>query len=221
MDVIAVTIQKGGSGKTTLTVSLAVEAQRAGKTVAVIDLDSQATATHWADRRQSHTDTPVVVSAQAARLNQVLKSAEEAGADFIVIDTPAKASEVALAAVRAANLVLIPCRPAVFDLDAMETTRDLIKAVGKPVIVTAILNGVPAKGTKREEAEEVIKSYGIDVCPAAFGHRADFVNAAALGLAAQEYQKGGTAAREIKQVYEYVSKLMNSLTSKGVGAHGR
>src|SRR4051812_48303962 len=205
MDVIAVIAQKGGTGKTTVAISLAVEAQRVGKTAAIVDLDPQATATNWSDRRQGHDGQPVVVSAQAARLSRVLKSAEEGGADLVLIDTPAKASEVALAAVRAADMVLIPCRPAVFDLDTVQTTRDLIKTAGKPVPILAVLNGVPPRGSKREQAEEVIKDHDIAVCPAVFGHRAAFSDAGALGLAAQEYDPTGKAAQETKEVYEYVS----------------
>jgi chromosome partitioning protein len=86
MDVIAVIAQKGGTGKTTLTLALAVAAQLAGKVTAVIDLDPQATASNWSDRREA--DSPVVVSAQPARLPHVLTSAETSGAAMVLIDTP-------------------------------------------------------------------------------------------------------------------------------------
>jgi chromosome partitioning protein len=104
------TPKKGGSGKTTTAVSLAVQAEKAGLTTAVIDLDPQANATSWGDRR--HAETPVIISAQAARLTQVLNAAEQNGAEIVFIDTPPRASEIALAAVKAADLVLTPCRPA-------------------------------------------------------------------------------------------------------------
>ena len=72
MDVVAIVAQKGGTGKTTLTVSLAVAAERAGHTVAIVDLDPQASASNWGDRREA--DSPVVVStsSQPARLAAVL-----------------------------------------------------------------------------------------------------------------------------------------------------
>src|SRR6266446_3560831 len=69
MHIIAIIAQKGGSGKTTLAVSLAVAAKKTGKSTAVIDLDPQATATKWADRRVDKE--LVVTSAQAARLPQL------------------------------------------------------------------------------------------------------------------------------------------------------
>jgi chromosome partitioning protein len=218
---VAIQSQKGGSGKTTTTVSLAVEAQKCGLTAVVVDLDPQANATTWSDRRHAHTETPVVVSAQAARLVQVLKAAEQNGAEIAFIDTPPRASEVALAAVKAADLVLIPCRPAIFDLDTMETTRDLIKTAGKQVPIFAVLNGVPAIGfKKREQAEEVIRSYGIEVCPAAFAQRAAFSDSVTLGLTPQEYDPEGNAAQEIGQVYKFVCELLNIETRKGVKDNG-
>ena len=78
MDIIAVIAQKGGTGKTTLALSIAVAAQRAGRTPAIIDLDPQASASNWADRRKA--DRLAVVSAQPARLSQILKAAGESGA---------------------------------------------------------------------------------------------------------------------------------------------
>jgi chromosome partitioning protein len=217
MDVIAVIAQKGGTGKTTLTLSLAVAAMRTGKVAAVIDLDPQATASNWSDRRQE--ESPVVVSAQPARLPHVLKSAEDSGAAVVLIDTPPRAEQTALTAAKAANLILIPCRPAIYDLETVSTTLELIRiAGGKPV--AAILNGVPPRGSKREQAEDVIKALGIPVCSASFGWRAAFSDAGALGLTAQEYELAGKAAIETEEVYRFVSKLIHSSIKKGAKSDG-
>ena len=67
MKILAIIGQKGGSGKTTTALGLAVEAVRKGRAVAVIDLDPQATATNWSDRREAK-DAPAVVSCQVVRL---------------------------------------------------------------------------------------------------------------------------------------------------------
>src|SRR3569833_3898115 len=211
MDVIAIIAQKGGVGKTTVALSLAVAAQRAGRTAAQIALDPQATACNWGDRRND--EAPVIVSAQPARLPQILKSAQETGAQFVVIDTPPRAEQAAMAAAKAAHLILIPCRPAVFDLDTVSTTLELIHHAGSQR-VAAILNGVPPRGTKGDQAADVIKGLGIAVCPAVFGHRAAYSDAGALGMSAQEYDPNGKAAEEIEQVYKFVCKLIKSTTSK-------
>ena len=96
MHVIAVIAKKGGTGKTTLALSLAVEAQRQGMSAAIIDLDPQATAANWGDRRE--TETPVIVSAQPGRLRQVLDAARGQRADIVLIDTPARSEQAALEA---------------------------------------------------------------------------------------------------------------------------
>ena len=218
MDVIAIVAQKGGTGKTTLAVSLAVAGERARRTVAIVDLDPQASASNWGDRRE--VDSPVVVSAQPARLGHILGAAKEQGADLLLIDTPPRAEQAAMAAVRAAELILIPCRPSIYDLETVATTVELVRFAGdKPVAV--VLNGVPARGPKREQAIEILKSMDLPVCPAAFGYRVAFDHASALGLNAQEYEPRGKAAGEVKLVYKFMSKLMNSLTKEGEQVDGK
>ena len=60
MKTLVILSQKGGTGKTTMAVHLAVEASRSGKTVALIDLDPQASAAKWGDTRSD--DTPIVIN---------------------------------------------------------------------------------------------------------------------------------------------------------------
>jgi len=211
MKVVAVIAQKGGAGKTTLALSLAVAAQRDGQSVLVIDLDPQATATKWADRRKQ--DTPVITSAQAARLPHLLKTAAANGADLVIIDTPPRVEQASLAAGKAADLILIPCLPAISDLETLSTTMELLKYAGQTQAVV-VLNGVPPRGTRREQAEHVVRDLTIAVASVSLGHRTAFPDAAALGLTAQEYDPPGKAAGEIEQLHRFVCKLMNSLTPK-------
>ena len=98
MRVIAIVAQKGGTGKTTLTVSLAVAAMQAGRSVVIVDLDPQATTSKWSDRREA--ESPAVVSAQPARLSLVLQAAGKAGADLVFIDTPPRAKQAAITPLR-------------------------------------------------------------------------------------------------------------------------
>ncbi|MCB1921410.1 MAG: ParA family protein [Candidatus Competibacteraceae bacterium] len=115
MRIVSIVSQKGGAGKTTLAVNLAVAATNSGIKGALIDLDPQATAANWGDRRQ--TAIPSVISAQAARLLQVLKQMSEI--DWVFIDTPPAISNTTIVAVRAADIVLVPSRAAIFDLDTL------------------------------------------------------------------------------------------------------
>src|SRR3954447_26204506 len=96
MKIVAVICQKGGVGKTCLSVHLATAATMAGYRAAIVDLDPQGTASSWGDLRQA--DEPEVISGQAARLPQLVEAAKANGADLLVIDTPPQADGVALAA---------------------------------------------------------------------------------------------------------------------------
>ena len=85
MKTLAVISQKGGAGKTTLAIHLAVAAEMAGKQTALIDIDPQASAASWGDSREK--PTPAVVSTQPSRLDKVLAAACTTGADLVIIDT--------------------------------------------------------------------------------------------------------------------------------------
>jgi len=109
MRTLALIAQKGGTGKTTIALALSVAAARAKLKALVIDLDPQATACNWSDRRQ--TDSPIVIDAQPSRLSAALQKAEQNGIDLVIIDTPARSEQSALAAAGVADLIIIPCRP--------------------------------------------------------------------------------------------------------------
>ncbi len=202
MKTVAIVSRKGGAGKTTLAVHLAVAASIKGKEVAIIDLDPQASAAGWGDSRTA--DTPAVVSAQAARLPKVLETAALAGADLAIIDTAPHSETAALAAIRAADLILIPCRPAILDLRAISDTIDLVNLAKKTA--TVVLNAVPPRGSLADEAVEAIASYGVTVAPIKVGQRAAFVHSLTTGLTAQEYEPEGKAAEEIQQLYKWMCK---------------
>ena len=161
MKIVAIISQKGGAGKTTLAVHLATAAALAGHTSAIIDLDPQATAASWGDRRT--LGAPEVISGQAARLPALITSARQNGADFLVLDTAPNADQVVSLAARAADLVLIPCRAAAFDLEAIETTLMLAKAATKPAFV--VLNAVPPRSGIGKEAATGVGGARRSGCP--------------------------------------------------------
>jgi chromosome partitioning protein len=204
MKTVAIVSRKGGAGKTTLAVHLAVAASIKGKEVAIIDLDPQASAAGWGDSRSA--ETPAVVSAQAARLPKVLETAANAGADLAIIDTAPHSETAALAAIRAADLILIPCRPAILDLRAISDTIDLVNLAKKTA--TVVLNAVPPRGSLADEAVEAIKGYGVTVAPTKVGQRAAFVHSLTTGLTATEYEPEGKAAEEIQQLYKWMCKQL-------------
>jgi MinD superfamily P-loop ATPase len=133
MTIIAIVSQKGGSGKTTLSVNLAAAAEAAGAIALIIDTDPQATASQWGAWRADKA--PEVIDSAPPRIQSKVEAAKAQGATFIVIDTPPHADSAASRAVEAADLVLIPCRPSAFDLAAIKTTVSLVRLFDKPAYV--------------------------------------------------------------------------------------
>lgn len=206
MKTVALIAQKGGTGKTTIALSLAIAAEQAGASVLIVDLDPQATACNWGDRRGQ--DTPLIIDAQPARLPNALEKARDGGIDFVIIDTPARSEQSSLAAAKLADLVLIPCRPQIYDLETIPNSQEIVSLAGnKPALV--ILNAVPPRGSRQGQAARAIADMGLEVCHASFGNRAAFGDSATLGRAALEFEPRGKAAEETRQVYKYISRLLN------------
>jgi chromosome partitioning protein len=205
MRTIAILSQKGGTGKTTLSLHLAVAAHQAGQAAVVIDLDPQASAAGWKDSRK--TEEPVVISIPATRLPQALSTAAGAGADIVLIDTAPHSGEVALAAAEAADLILIPCRPGILDLRAIGTTARVVKIAGKPAYV--VLNTIPPRASNvLADARAAVAVHGLDVAPVAIQQRAAYAHALTAGQTAQEYEQDGKAADEISALYAWVRTVL-------------
>jgi chromosome partitioning protein len=200
MIVIPIIAQKGGATKTTLAIHLAVAALQDDKETMIIDLDPQASSAKWKDLRAA--DTPVVISAQASRLEQNLATARNAGADLVIIDTAPHSDNTALIAARSADLILIPTRTGILDLQAVPDSINIAKLANKPTAI--ILSAVPVRGTTPEQAREALKSLGVEISPCTTAYRAAYSNAPSAGLTAQEYEPKGKAAEEIKQLYKWV-----------------
>src|SRR5215469_16583986 len=113
---------KGGTGKTTVGLNLAVAAEEAGQHAVVIDVDPQQASAKWGDLRASKGKRPSVISAMAARLPQALDDASQFGAQLVVVDTAAHAEGILASAIDWADLVLIPCRTSVIDLQHLAMT---------------------------------------------------------------------------------------------------
>lgn len=211
MITIAVVAEKGGVGKTTLALTLAVAAVQAGRKVAVFDLDSQATAAKWTDRRDN--EFPWVVATPATRIDAAMAHARTQGVDFIVIDTPPHSGTDAVEAARRADLVLVPVEPHLYTLETIPKLGDLLKLAGdKPALF--VISKAAIQGKESQDAAAYIREQGFDVCPVTLHLRAAHRHAGNLGQTAQEYEPKGKAAEESQQLYMYT---MQRLTKKGPG----
>jgi len=200
MQTIAVISQKGGAGKTTLALHIAVAAELAGYSTVLIDMDPQGTAEAWSEWRKEAP--PVVIPAKVGTLVRTLEKAGGLGADFAVIDTPPLAEAEARAAAKAADLVLVPCRPNAFDLHSIRTTTDLTRFAAKPAF--AVFNSGPATASRHYAATEPVTEIGMQVAAARLSERASFRHATESGKAAQEIEPEGRAAEEIEGLWCWI-----------------
>jgi chromosome partitioning protein len=217
MKTISIISTKGGSGKTTLALNLATVAESFGHSAVVIDLDPQASAKGWHDHRKK--ESPVVISAQASRISDVLATAKQHGADICIIDTAPHSETSALAAARAADLILIPCRPGILDIRGISTSVDLAQLAKRPALV--VLNAIPPRGGLADQAAEAIQPYGIDVAAARISQRAAFYHSLTAGQTVVEFEPDGVAAEEIRALYQLACKHANMITSKHANKEGK
>ena len=208
MTTVAIISQKGGAGKTTLALHLAAAAVDDGRVALIVDTDPQATASQWAGWRKD--EPPEVIDSPPPRLAAKVEQAQTQGAEFIVIDTPPHADSAARAAVEAADLVLIPCRPSAFDLSAIQTTSKLVQLLRKPAFVV-FTAGPPNAPRVYQEAGELVESFGTPPCPFQMSDRAAFRHASAEGRTAMELDPDGKAADEVRQLYKWTCRQVDML----------
>lgn len=198
MKTVSLIAQKGGVGKMTIAVNLAVTA---GLRTVLFDLDPQESAVMWADRRK--TDSPHVEFLTERRLSEGLRAAAQGKYDLAIIDTPPAAGPQAYTAAQAANLVLIPCRPSLVDLDAIRRTAQLIKSARVPAFV--IFNAAPHRATTLlEDARAIVEGAGLSVCPVILRERSAYRASGPIGRTVVEVERSSKAAREITELKNWV-----------------
>lgn len=225
MFTIAIVGQKGGTGKTTIAIGLAAVAAEAQQAVALLDLDPQTNAANWADRRES--DNPAVLPTLIGRLRQALETCAQNGADLVIIDTPGKNDSIAIAAAKAADLVLVPVAPQIFELETLQSVRELIGMAGNtPAYV--VLNELHPSATRGAQEAKAIagQAAGFAVCPIHLCSRDAYASAPAVGKAPNETEPQGKAAEELRQLYKFVRDIVEKSDSpliqkSGTGANAK
>lgn len=215
MQIITLAAQKGGVGKTTLAVNLAVAAQAAGIKTALFDLDPQESATAWSERRKA--EFPHVEPISARRLNQAIDAAEANGFALTIIDTPPAAGAEAAAAAQRADLVVIPCRPSLIDLDAIKRTAQLITSTGRTGAV--VLNAAPPTATTLlDDARTLAEATGLRVARVVLRERSAYRAAWPYGLGVIEHEPKGKAAQEVAALQKHLFDDLMSCTPANVKA---
>ncbi len=210
MKTIALISQKGGAGKTTLAVHLAAAAAARGR-VLLMDVDPQGSAMEWANRRGDKA--PDVTAAHPATIGKEIERARAEGYDLVILDTAPHADHVALQAARAADMVVVPCRPATFDIAAVSTTLDLCKLANKHSVV--VLNAAPIRSKVVEEAVDAVRERGGTVSPVVIRQRVAFQHCLIDGRTAAEFEPDGAAASEIAELLATLQAEKPANTSAG------
>jgi chromosome partitioning protein len=200
MHTITFATQKGGSGKSTLAVGLAVAAMQDGERVFVLDTDRQGTLANWGARRAAPEPGVEHVS-DGYMLDRLLRGLRRNGYTLAIIDTAGNNDPSTIAAIRAADLCLIPARPGVADIEATHPTLYEIRRAGKDFAF--VLNQTPKLGRRLSRAAETLHRYGVLALPF-MALRNDHQDALAAGLGVTEYVPNGRAAEEIRALWAWV-----------------
>ena len=202
MSVVSVFNQKGGSGKTMLSVHLAVAAHKAGRKVALLDLDPQGSAAAWRAARGDVAE-PVVVKLPDQALERAVAGAIADGFDFILIDSPPSVSPVTARIIAAADLVLIPIRPQPFDVAAIPATLKLVGA--KPHVF--VLSYCPQKAPEINETRAALLAFGQPVLGPVNDWRS-YWRALVSGRSVAEFEPDGQPAQEIQSIFNGILKAL-------------
>lgn len=207
MYTVVLASQKGGSGKTTLSGHLAVEADRAGAgPVALIDTDPQGSLSQWWNARAK--ETPYFAHVGLHELGTALMKLREAGIRLAIIDTPPAITEQISQVVAHADLVVVPSRPSPHDLRAVGATVDIAERHGKPLIF--VVNGATARARITGEAAVALSQHGT-VAPVTLHHRVDFAASMVDGRTVGEAAAKSQSAKEVSDLWVYVQDRLSRL----------
>jgi chromosome partitioning protein len=205
MYTIVAASQKGGSGKTTLSGHLAVEAVRQGAgEIALIDTDPQGSLAHWWNARQA--PAPHFVKAGLPDLENALAGLERMGVRIAVIDTPPAITQSISRVVAHADLVLVPTRPSPHDLRAVGATVDIAERHGKPLIF--VVNAATARARITGESAVALSQHGT-VAPVTIHHRVDFAASMIDGRTVGEVVPNSQSAKEITELWLYIQEKLS------------
>jgi chromosome partitioning protein len=207
MKAITFVTQKGGSGKSTLCICLAVAAQEAGQSVCILEMDRQATISDWAEHRKQAS--PEVAQVDATQLDDIMARLRRSDFDYVFIDTPGVDSPGSLAAIRAADLCVIPCRPTPADLRAFKPTLAAIYRLEKKF--TFVLNQTPPRSYRVRDATDGLAVLGV-LPEVNIVMRNDHQDALGLGQGVTEFNPTGPAAAEVRQLWAWIEKRSQGLT---------
>jgi chromosome partitioning protein len=221
MNVLVFASRKGGSGKSTLAAHLAAHVYKPSRPCLLVDDDPQGSLRLWNLLR--HYDGLPLKTVER-NIAEVLKEAKRDKVEWVFIDTPPNASLSVAEAIEAATLLIIPCRPGLFDLDAVQETIAMAREARTPYAV--VINGAPAKRGNAESsavasARECLNKLQIPVWGGQITQRANYSLALACGEGVDEYDGHDSSASEISRLWIAIEKSVRAIRGArdGKGMH--
>jgi len=200
MFVIAVSSQKGGSGKTTLAAHLAVRADAAGHgPVVLIDTDPQGSLAEWWHARAA--DTPVLATVKPDQLAANLAELRSYGTAVAIIDTPPALTGSIERVIAMADLIIIPARPSPHDLRAAGGTVEMCRRAGKAFMF--VVNGASPRASITAQAVAALSEHG-RVAPVILYQRTEYAASMIDGRTVMEAAPSGRSAQEIAELWQCV-----------------
>src|SRR5436309_2805341 len=211
MNVIVFASRKGGSGKSTLAAHLAAHVHKTTKPCLLIDADPQGSLTLWHKLRG--TNEPQIKTAVNS-VSGIVAAAKREGFEWVFIDTPPNLSAVVEDSIKNATMVIIPARPGVFDVNAVQETIQTCRSSRKPYAV--VLNGTPALRDGVESrivttARDALAKFRAPVWSGQISNRADLLMALGHGEGAREYYAEGRAASEIARLWGAIERSVKAI----------
>ncbi|MBR1130010.1 ParA family protein [Bradyrhizobium iriomotense] len=201
MHVLALVTQKGGSGKSTLSVGLAVAAMQRAERVALIEADAQGTISKWRERREQPYPRVERVT-DPAEIEPLIARLKAEGVWLAIIDTAATANSLAMRVIACADLCLIPARPSPADIEAAIPTLIAIRRLNRRFAF--ILNQTPTRGCRLSEAATSLSTLGVLALPF-IAQRNDHQDALGAGLGVTEFAPAGKASNEIVGLWGWIA----------------
>lgn len=210
MMIISLLNQKGGVGKTTLAVNLAMGLALNGNRVMLMDADPQGSSLTWSGNREGEAPFPVVGIPKPTLHKELPKLANNY--DFIIVDGPPRVYDVTRSAILASDLILIPVTPSPYDVWATEETVKVINEV-KPfkenlktffVINRKIMNTVIGR-----DVIDALASYDITVMKSQLCQRVGFAETAGEGKTVLETTPESPASDEIRALIQEMLEALN------------
>ncbi len=210
MRVLVFASQKGGSGKTTLSGHVAVEAERSGAgPVALIDTDPQGSLAKWWNVREA--EAPAFVQCTFPNLLHDIERARSNGIRLVVIDTPPAVTRAIAEVVAMADLVVLPSRPSPHDLRAVGATVDIIESRGKPMVF--VVNSAVPNARITSEIAVALSQHGT-VAPVIIHHRTDFAASMIDGRTVMEVDPKCKSALEVAALWSYLRERLERLSDE-------